>query len=74
MDFKPAVTSHTELPILSFLRCSKVQDIEIQLPFWEPSHNSYTPFLNHFQSILNGAGNLSEYICGLFISKIPKFL
>jgi hypothetical protein len=53
----------------------KVGDIKIQLPFWAPFQNSYTPFLNYFQPILppqNGAGDLSEYICGLFISKFQK--
>jgi len=51
----------------------KVGDIEIQLPFWAPFHNSYTSFLIYFQPILlaqNGAGDLSEHILGHFISKI----
>ena len=32
--------------------CGKVGDIEIQLPFWASSCNSYTSFLNHFLPIL----------------------
>jgi hypothetical protein len=52
---------------------TKVGDIEIQLPFWAPFHNSYTSFLIYFQPILlaqNGVGDLSEHILCHFISKI----